>query len=372
MPEQTALPLHRRIYDDLNGSIARGEYGPGDRLPTELDLAEKFATSRTTIIRALRDLAHNGVIERRQGSGSYVRKGPEKKRVSLAYCPFFVHSASELPYVEGLIHHHLAVIAGRNDLQLDFECLGMEQGSARDQMISAAERLIRRRVNGVLYYPAELEPGEMDANREAVNLLTAAGTTVVLVDRDLVEYPGRSEFTRIGYDNRRGSILLTDHLVRVGARKIAFIGIPQVSTAVHERLAGYYEGLRYHKILPKPDWIQLTDDLSEDFCRQLMDRVKPDAILCKSDRFAAIVGRHLTSLGIKIGVDVRLAGFDDDPIAAHLPVPLTTVRLPARPFAEAAFDALMRRLSSADHTGPRQIIIDTELVVRESTTGFTE
>ncbi len=64
--------------------------------------------------------------------------------------------------------------------------------------------------------------------------------------------------------------------------------------------------------------------------------------------------------------DIMLAGFDDDPIASHLPVPLTTVRLPPLPFAEVAFDALEQWLVNPT-VGPRQIIIDTELVVREST-----
>ena len=67
-------------------------------------------------------------------------------------------------------------------------------------------------------------------------------------------------------------------------------------------------------------------------------------------------------MGLRIGQDIKLAGFDDDPIATFLPVPLTTVRLPARPFAEAAFEAVMSTAEQGN-SAQQQIIIDCELVV---------
>ena len=70
--------------------------------------------------------------------------------------------------------------------------------------------------------------------------------------------------------------------------------------------------------------------------------------------------------GLQIGRDIKLAGFDDDPIAELLPVSLTTIRLPVQPFAQAAYEAMLGLIASAE-TSPRQVIIDTELVVRNST-----
>jgi LacI family transcriptional regulator len=201
-------------------------------------------------------------------------------------------------------------------------------------------------------------------------MLTDSGLSVVLIDRDIVGHPGRSEFTRIGYDNRRGGYLLTDHLIGLGCRRIAFVGIPEVSTAVADRLAGYHEAHRAHGLAADDRLVRMADesDLTEPFCRALVAEGRPDAIVCKMDRFAAIVGRHLKTLGVKIPSDVKMAGFDDDPIAELLPVPLTTIRLPVRPFARAAYEAVLRRIKEPA-TDPRQIIIDTQLVVRESTAG---
>lgn len=66
------LPLYRRIYHDLRAKIDNGEYGPGDRLPSELDLSRAYGVSRITSRQALDLLSTEGLLVRRQGMGSFV------------------------------------------------------------------------------------------------------------------------------------------------------------------------------------------------------------------------------------------------------------------------------------------------------------
>jgi len=66
-------PRHRRISRELLTEIANGKYGPGDRLPSEAQLCQKFGVSRPTVGRALRELQEQGLIDRRVGSGTFVR-----------------------------------------------------------------------------------------------------------------------------------------------------------------------------------------------------------------------------------------------------------------------------------------------------------
>lgn len=337
-------------------------------MPTESQLSKKYGASRTTAIRALRDLASAGLVQRRQGSGTYAVDRPSPSLRSIAFCSLFVRESSELGYVEGLIQRHLADLAGSHAAILHVQCLPPSGRTVRESMLLAANALISRKISGCLYYPAELPREDMDCNRIVVDRLRDAGVSVVLVDRDIASYPDRSEFVRIGYDNRRGGTLVTNHLLDVGCRRVAFVGIPEVSTAVQDRLAGYREALQNRGIPVSSDLVWSTDNPDEAFCGQLMKLGRPDGIVCKSDRFAAMLGRHLTAMGLQVGLDVKLAGFDDDPIASLLPVPLTTVRLPARPFAEAAFDALLPSAGSVC-SARRQVIIDCELAVRASTTG---
>src|SRR5207253_6573998 len=64
---------HRQLRQSLADAIVLGQYLPGQRLPSESELVRTFGASRPTVNRALRELQLTGVIERRAGSGSYVR-----------------------------------------------------------------------------------------------------------------------------------------------------------------------------------------------------------------------------------------------------------------------------------------------------------
>jgi GntR family transcriptional regulator len=74
------VPLHRQLFLVLHDEIARGALAPGDALPTEQTLCDQFGVSRITVRRALADLADAGLIERRQGVGSFVRDQTPSRR----------------------------------------------------------------------------------------------------------------------------------------------------------------------------------------------------------------------------------------------------------------------------------------------------
>src|SRR3974390_2803177 len=73
VPNEITLPKHQRVRQSLADAIASGKYEPGQRLPSESELVTSFGASRPTVNRALRELQLAGLIERRAGSGSYVR-----------------------------------------------------------------------------------------------------------------------------------------------------------------------------------------------------------------------------------------------------------------------------------------------------------
>jgi GntR family transcriptional regulator len=66
------IPLHHQVYLDLRAAMDAGEFRPGDRLPTERDLASRYGCSLITIRRALGELAREQRIERTRGRGTYV------------------------------------------------------------------------------------------------------------------------------------------------------------------------------------------------------------------------------------------------------------------------------------------------------------
>src|SRR6266567_6116896 len=66
-------PKYQQVYDVLERDIRSGKYVAGQKLPSEAALVKQFSTSRITVGRAVRDLSQRGLVERRAGSGTYVR-----------------------------------------------------------------------------------------------------------------------------------------------------------------------------------------------------------------------------------------------------------------------------------------------------------
>lgn len=66
------VPLHHQVYLDLRSALDAGEWRPGDRLPTERDLAGRYGCSLITVRRALTELAREQRIERTRGRGTFV------------------------------------------------------------------------------------------------------------------------------------------------------------------------------------------------------------------------------------------------------------------------------------------------------------
>jgi len=66
------VSLHRRIYADLEGLILSGELSPGDRIPFEHELTERYNCSRMTVSKAISELAGRGLVTRRRRAGTFV------------------------------------------------------------------------------------------------------------------------------------------------------------------------------------------------------------------------------------------------------------------------------------------------------------
>ena len=70
--ERGPIPLHHQVFRDLRAALDAGEWGPGDRMPTERELAERYGCSLITVRHALGELVREGRIERTRGRGTFV------------------------------------------------------------------------------------------------------------------------------------------------------------------------------------------------------------------------------------------------------------------------------------------------------------
>ena len=69
---KSGVPLYRQIIESVQFAIARGDLGPGDRLPTVRQLAVDLQVNPNTVIRAYREMELGGVLDTQQGSGTFV------------------------------------------------------------------------------------------------------------------------------------------------------------------------------------------------------------------------------------------------------------------------------------------------------------
>ncbi len=74
------VPLYRQLYESLREQILTGGLPEGTRLPPERALADRLAVNRSTVVRAYRDLAADGILDQRVGSGSRVGLAPNGRR----------------------------------------------------------------------------------------------------------------------------------------------------------------------------------------------------------------------------------------------------------------------------------------------------
>src|SRR4051795_7805204 len=82
-PAELRRPRHREVFETLLGDITSGRFRPGDRLPTETELAKTFAASRSTIARAMRDLKRRGLLHRQRGGGTHIAPHRDTKQIAL-------------------------------------------------------------------------------------------------------------------------------------------------------------------------------------------------------------------------------------------------------------------------------------------------
>jgi GntR family phosphonate transport system transcriptional regulator len=72
----SGVAVWRQVAEILEAGIAEGEWRPGGRLPTEVELAQRFGVNRHTLRQAIRDLAERGLVRAVQGSGTFVEAPP--------------------------------------------------------------------------------------------------------------------------------------------------------------------------------------------------------------------------------------------------------------------------------------------------------
>jgi len=356
-----AVHKYREILEKLQEDISAGKYKPGQRLPSEAELVRRYGTSRMTVFRAMHELQSLGIVVRRVGSGTYVaRDSGTGSHVfgllipELGQTEIFEVICKGMMEAPQAIHHSL---------------LWGNTASKENEKEEVAEQLCRhyisRKVSGVFFAPVEFSPGRYEANHRVVAALTKAQIPVVLLDRCIERYPRRSNYDLVGIDNRRTGYHATEHLIQVGAQRVAFFARPNSAPTVDARIAGYREAIQSSEKQSGRDLVVLGDASDPKFIKSVLKKDRPDAFICANDLTAGNLMHTLLSIGKRIPEEIKIIGIDDVRYARLLPVPLTTERQPCKDLGRLALAVMLDRIANPDLPA-RDVLLGCQLIVRQS------
>lgn len=355
------LPAYERIKVALIRQIEANEFPPGSRLPSESALCQMFGVSRITTSRALNDLAQAGVVERRQGVGTFVAERPaptdegdQPAKPAIGLLVRRLAKQFDLRVVEGAE----AVLSEAGYGLVLYNSRGSEEREA-----ALLAELMHDETSGVLAMPMSMPAGNVAYRR-----FCESGKTLVLVD---IQIEGL-KCDIVTEDNEGGGYQLTAFLLQRGHRRIAFIPpLDAYTSTTQDRYRGYR---RAHEAFGVP----LRDALYlKSGCERCMPDAEviatlqpifeavppPTAVVCANDRPAAAVDLYLH---LNPARTVEIAYFESyDPYYLTTPPVARMIQFPEKMGARAAellLDRIEQRRSDPE---PVCIFLPQRLVTNE-------
>ncbi|GLI22048.1 LacI family transcriptional regulator [Xanthobacter flavus] len=234
-------------------------------------------------------------------------------------------------------------------------------GNAAEDAARQREVLVRMQEHGV---DGLVVVASENTRADALEEGACARMPCVLAQRRVEGFPA----DYVGPDYGAGMELITEHLIGLGHRNIAFIGGVRRIAPLAERMAGFHRALRRHKLKSGAVVPCAVIDRSSGYtaARELLAKGDiPSAIVCYNDVVAFGVMLALDERGLVPGRDVAVVGCDDvDEAGLHRPA-LTTFTTDPRVVGREAARLLLRRIAHPDR--PREeIIVPPRLVIRQS------
>jgi len=361
--------LYELIMEDILKKIDQNDFSFEKPICTEKELVEKYGVSRITAKRAITDLTNKGVLYRKPGVGTFVSRNvlssisdnpPEDDSKMFAFIlPFEITKGGLLDTVQ--VANSILTSAGC--------CMGIyitSGNTAKEKKV--LNQLIQQNISGLIFYPMS-----DDVHLELLDSFVIRNKPVIIIDKNInCQY-----IHGVVSDNFNGARMLTEHLVSLGHKNIAYLsrfGTSELSS-IRDRFGGFIVELKKFGISVKQENI-ITDlaGVNEDILlkgkkipelNNIVNRLYKSgvtAIEAENDEVAYAIYQACQELEIRIPEDLSLCGFDDSAWAGKFPQGLTTI---GQDFAqigqkagEILLDNLKGKLSEAQkHTVPVKLFI---------------
>lgn len=364
-------PLYQKIYDYIIEKISKRELNPGDRVPSEAELAIKFDVSRITSKKALEMLSAKGVIKRIAGKGSYVAEEAENN-LSEEYAEKVKKQAARLigfittdftdTYGTGLVSG-----IERYAAQLGYNVVIRRTHGDIKAEEESIQAFLELGVDGIIIMPVQ---GEY--YNDAILKLYLEGYPIVFLDRYLKGLP----IPYVTSDNFNAARKLNNFLIDSGHTNIALLSIPiDNTTTLEERFNGFLQSHEEHGI--KADnsiWLTdiscvLPDKFNEEnrisdmqrIIKLVQDNPQINAIFACEYAIAYIAAIALKSIGKRIPEDFKIVCFDGPNITFN-DFYFTYVRQNEETMGREAVELLLKLINDEEEF-ERKVVVDVNIEI---------
>jgi LacI family transcriptional regulator len=219
--------------------------------------------------------------------------------------------------------------------------------------------LLQKQVDGVLLVPAR-------SAMEPIQFVQSQDTPVVVLDRRIPD----AQVDVVRCDSEGGAYQLTRLLLSLGHRRIAMLSGPRRVSTAEDRVAGYRRALTEAGLDVDTALVyygEFSLESGYDMTQRMLSRTPRPSGLFAGNNFIAIGAlRALRDSGLRVPEDLALVGFDDLPTDLVVDPFLTVAAQPAYEMGRQATELLLARLSEEAPVAYQEIVLPTEIVVRES------
>lgn len=350
-PQKT--PLYQMIYTELKGDIESSKYVAGDVLPSERELMALFEVERITVRRALDMLVQDGLVEKIAGVGTKVRdfslQYDKKESKNIL---FFLPTRKDEINMFTRPFNAIVFNSVQNECKKHGYSLIVSSLDQNDDLLSIVKK---NEAAGIVF----LSNIQEEFLSEALQMKIPS----VLVNNY------HMGFVSVVIDSENGARLISEHLLELGHRRIAFIGGLSGYITQDERQRGYENTLKQagiawdDSIVAYGDW---TSDGGYAAMRKILKRGSDfTAVFAANDMMAFGAIRAIREAGLSVPDDISVAGFDDIENDMYISEKLTTIRVNIKSIGSITCQMLFNNIAT-NQMPDIKIVCPVDLIVRES------
>jgi LacI family transcriptional regulator len=332
------------------------------RSVTIKDIAKTLGVSISTVSRALRDTydVNPETREKVLSLASQMNYKPNLNATGLSAQRTY-NIGIILPFITN--YYFSTVITGIQHIAYNegYNIILYLTNDSRDRELEIIENLSLSSLDGLLVSISS-DSDSCEHFQEVIN----EGIPVVFFDR----VANKINTSKVMQDDYNGAFEAVEHLVKNGYKKIAHIAGPKGLIFTENRLKGYIAALEKYRLPIRDEWIihsGFSQECGEtDLIELLQCKEVPDAVFAVNDRKAIGAMLLLKKENIKIGKEIGVVGFTNDPLCSIISPSLTTISEPAFEIGQKSCELLLNHIVK-DNFSPQEIILPGELIIREST-----